>query len=91
MLKLALDDADRPQLDALFADSGRVTGVHHVGHVLVRLGRFFHDQFGRRHPDGNALLGKFVQDFLVIDVAAGLGSGMEKRTPKIKLDHVVPW
>ena len=83
MLKLAFDDADRPQLDALLADAGRVAGVHHVGHVLVRLGRFFHDQFGRRHPDGNALLGKFVQDFLVIEVAAGLGSGMEKRRAKI--------
>ena len=83
MLKLALDDTDRPQLDALLADAGRVAGVHHVCHVLVRLGRFFHDQFGRRHPDGNALLGKFVQDFLVIEVAAGLGSGVEKRRAKI--------
>lgn len=33
----AFDDGDGPQLDGLLADSGVVTRVHHVRHVLVRL------------------------------------------------------
>ena len=46
MLGLTLDDSDGPQLDALLADAGGVAGVDHVGHVLVRLRRLFHDQLG---------------------------------------------
>lgn len=41
---LAFNDGDRSQLDALLADAGGVTGVDHVRHVLVRLGRLFHHQ-----------------------------------------------
>lgn len=35
---LSFDDGDWPQLNGLLADSSIVAGVHHIRHVLIRLG-----------------------------------------------------
>ena len=67
---LPLDYSNRPQLDALLTDPRGVARVDHVCHVFVRLRRFLHDQFRRRHPDRDALRGKLVQDFLIVKSAS---------------------
>lgn len=46
--RLALDDGDRPELDALLADACLVASVYHIAHVLVGLGRLLHDELRRQ-------------------------------------------
>ena len=70
----ALDDGHRLQFDTLLTDASRVAGVHHVSHVLVRLGRLLHDQLGRGHPHRDAQLVHLGQNLLVLEVAARLGT-----------------
>ena len=69
----SLDDGDGSQLDRFLADAGRVTRVDNVRHVLVRLWRFFHDEFGRGDPNGNALLFEPIQHLGVVEVPSGFG------------------
>lgn len=38
------------------------------------MANLLHHQFGRRHPDGDAQVGQFVQDVLKVQVPAGLRS-----------------
>ena len=39
----------------------------------VKVSHLLHDQFGGRHPDGDALVGELVQDVLEVQVPSGLG------------------
>ena len=44
-----------------------MAGVDHGGHILIRLGRLFHDQLRRGDAYGDALLGESVEHFLVAE------------------------
>lgn len=71
---LSFNNSNWPQFDALLADSGSVTSVDHVCHILVRLGRFLHHQFWRCNTNWDSFSRQFIQDFLVIDVSSRFGS-----------------
>jgi len=69
----SLDDSNGSEFDGFFADAGGVASVDDLHHVLVRLGRLLHHQFGGGHPDGDAALLQLVQHLLVANVAPRLG------------------
>lgn len=46
-----------------------------MGVARRRRAHLLHHQFGRRHSDGDALVGQLVQNVLEVQVPPGLGSG----------------
>lgn len=62
--------SNRAQTHTLLADAGRVAGVDHSVHVLVRLGRLFHHQFGGRDADRDTLVREHLQHVGVLQLLA---------------------
>lgn len=60
---------------------------HSLPHLL-------HHQFGRRHSDGDAHIGQFVQDVLEVQIPAGLcsreGAALQQRTESESNIQVLP-
>ena len=56
---LSFNDPDRPQLDALFADTNGMASVHNISYIFVWLWRLLHHQFGRGNPEKDTKLRDF--------------------------------
>lgn len=71
---LTLDDGNGSQFDALLANASRMTCVHNIRDILVRLGRLFHDQLRGGHTNGDAQCLHIVQHIGILEVAPGFGT-----------------